>query len=306
MASSSTKAVGTAGSAGYVLYLIPGAIGFVAVVLVPFIMNIGASFTRWNGIATPRFVGLDNYARLFADDKFWGAVAHAIAAIVAMSLVPLAIGLFLAALLFDYVSARFGSRISTILRAAFYLPQILPVAVAGILWGWILNPLGVLNALFDAIGLHALAKNWIGDPDLALLSLMVVMVWLQLGYALVVFMSGLARVDPALYEAAEIDGALWFTRFRLITIPMLKPEIFVVGLTTTIAALKVFAPVFVLTEGGPGTATTVPSYLAYYHFFTTNRVGYGAAITTIQMLITVMLGLLFLRVQARQMEEERG
>jgi raffinose/stachyose/melibiose transport system permease protein len=272
-------------------------------VLVPFVMNVGASFTRWNGIATPRLIGLDNYERLFADDKFREAVAHAVASIVAMSLVPLAIGLVLAALLFDYVSSRFGARASTLLRAAFYLPQILPVAVAGILWGWILNPIGVLNALLDAIGLHAIARNWLGDPDLALVSLMGVMVWLQVGYALVVLMSGLARVDPALYEAAEIDGAAWFTRFRLITIPMLKPEIFVVGLTTTIAALKVFAPVFVLTEGGPGSATTVPSYLAYYHFFTTNRVGYGAAITTMQMLITVVLGLVFLRVQRRQTEE---
>jgi raffinose/stachyose/melibiose transport system permease protein len=220
-----------------------------------------------------------------------------------MSLIPLLIGLILAAVLFDYISSRFGARTSSALRAAFYLPQILPVAVAGILWGWILNPIGVMNAFLDGIGLHAVALNWLGDPRLALISLMGVMVWLQVGYALVVFMAGLARVDPAYYEAAEIDGASWFTRFWHITIPMLKPEIFVVGLTTTIAALKVFAPVFVLTEGGPGDATTVPSYLAYYHFFTTNRVGYGAAITTIQMLITVVLGLIFLRVQSRQTEE---
>lgn len=292
-----------AGSAGYLPYLIPGALGFAAVILVPFIMNVAASFTRWNGIGVPRFAGFDNYARLFADGVFWQAVEHAIASVVAMSIIPLVIGLVLAAVLFDYVSSRFGARTSSVLRAAYYLPQILPVAVAGILWGWILNPIGVLNAFFDVIGLHDLGRNWLGDPTLALVSLMFVMAWLQVGYALVVFMSGLARVDPALYEAAEIDGANWFTRFRHITIPMLMPEIFVVGLTTTIAALKVFAPVFVLTAGGPGSATTVPSYLAYYHFFTTNRVGYGAAITTIQMLITVALGLIFLRLQTQQTEE---
>jgi raffinose/stachyose/melibiose transport system permease protein len=303
MALSSNHAAGSTSPAGYLPYLIPGALGFIVVVLVPFIMNIGASFTRWNGIGRPKFIGLGNYERLLQDSTFWKAVEHAIAAIVAMSLIPLAIGLLLAAVHFDYISSRFGARTSSALRAAFYLPQILPVAVAGILWGWILNPIGVMNAFLEAIGLHAFALNWLGDPHLALLSLMGVMVWLQVGYALVVFMSGLARVDPALYEAAEIDGASWFTRFWHITIPLLKPEIFVVGLTTTIAALKVFAPVFVLTEGGPGDATTVPSYLAYYHFFTTNRVGYGAAITTIQMLITVVLGVLFLRVQSRQTEE---
>lgn len=306
MASSSNQSAGASGSAGYYVYLIPGGLGFIAVVLVPFLMNTAASFTRWNGIAVPRFIWFDNYTRLIGDSTFWEAVEHAIASIIAMSIVPLAIGLLLAAVLFDYISARFGSRWSSILRAAYYLPQILPVAVAGILWGWILNPIGVLDAFFDMVGLHDWSRNWLGDPKLALLSLMGVMVWLQVGYALVVFMAGLARVDPALYEAAEIDGAPWFTRFWHITIPMLKPEIFVVGLTTTIAALKVFAPVFVLTAGGPGNATTVPSYLAYYHFFTTNRVGYGAAITTIQMLITVVLGLIFLRVQRRQTEEAQG
>jgi raffinose/stachyose/melibiose transport system permease protein len=304
MASSSQRAAaGAAGAAGYYVYLIPGAIGFIVVVLVPFVMNTAASFTRWNGIGQPRFIGLDNYVRLFNDRTFWESIVHAIASVVAMSIIPLLIGLFVAALLFDYISARFGPRTSSVLRAAFYLPQILPVAVAGILWGWILNPIGVLQAFLDGIGLHAFALNWLGDPILALFSLMGVMVWLQVGYALVVFMSGLARVDPALYEAAEIDGATWLDRFVHITIPLLKPEIFVVGLTTTIAALKVFAPVFVLTGGGPGTATTVPSYLAYYHFFTTNRVGYGAAISTIQLLVTVALGLLFLRVQTRQTED---
>ena len=208
------------------------------------------------------------------------------------------LGIFLAGVLFDYISARFGEGFSSFFRAGFYLPQILPISAAGVLWGWILNPFGALNGILDAIGLHDLAQNWLGEPHLALGSVMVVMVWLQLGYALVVFMAGLARVDPALYEAAELDGASWMQRFWSVTIPMLRPEIFVVGLTTTIAALKVFAPVFVLTTGGPDDATIVPSYFAYYHFFSTFRVGYGAAMTTVQMLMTIALGVIFMRVQS--------
>jgi raffinose/stachyose/melibiose transport system permease protein len=176
----------------------------------------------------------------------------------------------------------------------------LPISAAGVLWGWILSPIGALNAILSAIGLGGLAQNWLGDPQLALISVMGVMVWLQIGYSLVVFMAGLAWVDPSLYEAAEIDGATWLQRFRRITIPMLRPETFVVGLTTTVAALKVFAPVFVLTTGGPDNATIVPSYFAYFHFFQTFRVGYGAAMTTAQTLITVVLGLIFLRVQAQR------
>ncbi len=292
------------GSAGYFVYLVPGLAGFVLVVLFPFVMNVSISFTSWKGVGLPKFIGLGNYQRLLQDDAFWASLQHTVAFIIAMAIVPTAIGLVLAAVLFDYISARFGQGLSSFFRAGFYLPQILPISAAGVLWGWILNPFGVVNAVLDSLGLHGLTQNWLGDPNLALLSLMVVMVWLQLGYSLVVFMAGLARVDPSLYEAAEIDGAGWLQRFRFVTIAMLRPEIFVVGLTTTIAALKVFAPIFVLTSGGPDNATIVPSYFSYYHFFSTNRVGYGAAITTAQTLLTIVLAIIFLRFQSQQTGEK--
>ncbi len=288
---------------GAYLYLVPGGLGFLFIVFLPALMNAGISLLTWKGVGVPKFVGLLNYAKLVQDSSFWASLEHTAAFIVAMAIIPTALGLFLAAVLFDYISARFGEGISSFFRAGFYLPQILPISAAGILWGWILNPFGALNGILDAVGLHALAQNWLGNPALALGAVMVVMVWLQLGYALVVFMAGLARVDPALYEAAELDGATWLQRFVSITTPMLRPEIFVVGLTTTVAALKVFAPVFVLTTGGPDDATIVPSYFAYYHFFSTFRVGYGAAMTTVQMLMTLLLGIILLRVQTRQTAE---
>jgi raffinose/stachyose/melibiose transport system permease protein len=295
----------TTGRAGYYLYLIPGGLGFLVIVLIPFVMNIGISFTAWRGVRWPRFVGLQNYAQLLQDDIFWVSLQHTVAFVFAMAIVPTIISLVLAAVLFDYVSPRFGSRVASFFRAGFYLPQILPLSVAGVLWGWILNPFGAANGILDILGLHDMRQNWLGDPGLALLSVMFVMVWLQIGYSLVIFMAGLGRVDPALYEAAEIDGAGWWQRFRLITLSMLKPEIFVVGLTTTIAALKVFAPIFVLTNGGPDNATNVPSYFAYYHFFSTVRVGYGAAISTAQTVLIVVLAAIFLRVQSQQTDVEQ-
>ena len=288
------------GVPGAIFYLIPGLLAFAVIVLIPAIINAVISFTSWKGIGVPHFIGTHNYVRLLGDRAFWASLWHTLAFVFAMAIVPTALGLFLAAVLFDYVSSRFGQGWSSFFRAGFYLPQILPISAAGVLWGWILSPIGALNRILDAVGLHGLAQNWLGDPQLALVSVMGVMVWLQIGYSLVVFMAGLAWVDPALYEAAEIDGASWFQRFRAVTIPMLRPETFVVGLTTTVAALKVFAPVFVLTTGGPGNATIVPSYFAYFHFFQTFRVGYGAAMTTVQMLMTIAFGLIFLRFQARQ------
>jgi raffinose/stachyose/melibiose transport system permease protein len=298
MAAESRRA--SPGLPGAIFYLIPGLTAFMVIVFVPAIMNAVISLMNWKGIGTPRYVGFANYAKLFADTAFWASLWHTLAFIFAMAIIPTALGLFLAAVLFDYVSSRFGQGWSSFFRSGFYLPQILPISAAGVLWGWILSPIGALNAILSAIGLGGLAQNWLGDPQLALISVMGVMVWLQIGYSLVVFMAGLAWVDPSLYEAAEIDGATWLQRFRRITIPMLRPETFVVGLTTTVAALKVFAPVFVLTTGGPDNATIVPSYFAYFHFFQTFRVGYGAAMTTAQTLITVVLGLIFLRVQAQR------
>lgn len=301
----STASSDAQSSRAYWLYLIPGLTGFVAIIAIPFIMNLAISFTTWKGIGIPKWAGLKNYERLLTDDTFWHSLVNTAAFVFAMAIIPTAIGVLLAALLFDYISSRFSGALASVFRAGFYLPQILPVSAAGILWGWMLNPFGIINAILDAVGLGALKQNWLGDPNFALYSLMVVMIWLQLGYCLVVFMSGLARVDPSLQEAAELDGAAWLQRFWTITVPLLKPEIFVVGLTTTIAALKVFAPVFVLTTGGPDNATMVPSQMSYHQFFATNRVGYGAAITTAQMLMTLAICFVFIRIQARHTEQDR-
>ncbi|MEV0824441.1 carbohydrate ABC transporter permease [Nonomuraea rubra] len=280
---------------GYWLYLIPSILLFLAVIVVPFLMNVGASFTRWSGVGTPRWIGFDNYTRLLTDERFWESFQHNVGLIVAMAVVPTMIGLVLAAALFDYIGKRFGTRTASALRAMYYLPQVLPVAVAGVVWGWMLHPsYGAVNQIFG------LELDWLGDPDLALATVMGVMVWFQLGYPVVIFMAGLQRVDPSYYEAAEIDGASWWRKFWHITIPQIRPEIFVVLLTCTIAALKVFGPIFVLTRGGPGNATMVPSYFSYLNFFQKSNVGYGSAIATVLALIIVVVTFLFLRVQERE------
>jgi raffinose/stachyose/melibiose transport system permease protein len=290
---------------GYAIFLVPGLVLFAVVIIAPVLANIGISFTDWSGVGTPEWTGLDNYTRLMGDTRFWTSTRNNLAMIFAMAIVPTIVGLILAAALFDYIAIRFGKRWATWLRAAYYLPQVLPIAVAGVVWGWILNPsYGVLNYLLETIGLDGLTNNWLGDRSTALLSVMGIMIWFQIGYPLVMFMAGLSRIDPELYEAADIDGASWFQRFRYLTIHMLRPEIFVVLLTTTIAALKVFAQIFVLTRGGPGDATLVPSYFAYQNFFERADVGYGASIATVMMLIIVALTIVFLTVQARREQDD--
>lgn len=281
---------------GYLPYLAPGLVGFGAIVVIPLAVNIALSFTRWSGVGDPEFLGLKNYRRLVRDSVFWQSFENSIWFVLAMAVVPTILGLILAAVLFDYIAPRFGQRWSSAFRAGYYLPQILPVTVAGVVWMWILGPYGVFNSVLKTLGASD-PPNWLGEPTWALLSVMVVLVWIQLGYSLVIFMAGLGRVDPQYYEAAEIDGASWFQRFRFITISQLRPETFVVLLTTTIAALKVFSQVYVLTKGGPGTATMVPSYYSYSNFFGTLDVGYGAAIATVLTLVIMVLAVAFLKVR---------
>jgi raffinose/stachyose/melibiose transport system permease protein len=279
---------------------------FAIIILIPLVWNIYLSFTSWRGILPPVFTGLDNWAALLQDTKFWTSFLNSIWMIVAMVIVPTLLGLLLAAMLFDLVGKKFGGRLASFLRATYYLPQILPVAVAAIVIGWILRPEnGALNIILKAVGLGSLQHNWLGSPDTALLSIMFVMVWVQLGYPVVIFMAALQRVDPELYEAAELDGAGWFQRFRAITVNIIRPEIFVVALTCTIAALKVFGPIYILTRGGPGTSTIVPSYYSYSEFFQNQQVGYGATIATALTLVIVVLVIIFIKAQNAVERSER-
>ena len=296
------------GNGGFWLYLIPGFVLFAIIILIPLVWNIYLSFTSWRGILPPVFTGLDNWAALLQDTKFWTSFLNSIWMIVAMVIVPTLLGLLLAAMLFDLVGKKFGGRVASFLRATYYLPQILPIAVAAIVIGWILRPEnGALNTILKAVGLGSLQHNWLGSPDTALLSIMFVMVWVQLGYPVVIFMAALQRVDPELYEAAELDGAGWFQRFRWITVSIIRPEIFVVTLTCTIAALKVFAPIYTLTRGGPGTSTIVPSYYSYSEFFQSQQVGYGSTIATALTVVIVLFTVVFIKAQnrAERAEESR-
>ena len=284
--------------AGYFIFLIPGLILSTAVVVVPLAMTVATSFTRWQGVGAPTWIGIDNYVQLAGDPSFWASFLHIVLLIVAMAILPTLIGLVLATVLVEYIGLGFGNRTASVFRAGFYLPQILPVAIAGIVWGWILHPgYGALNSLLRAVGLSSLSRNWLGDPHNALYSVMAVMVWVQIGYPVVVFMAGLQRIEPELYEAAGLDGANWRQRFTHITVHLLRPDIYVVLVTTTIAALKVFGQIFVLTRGGPGNATLVPSYFAYKNFFEKANVGYGSAISTVLTAIILALTVVFLRLQ---------
>ncbi|MDN4475953.1 sugar ABC transporter permease [Demequina sp. SYSU T00192] len=291
------------GKLGYWLYLIPGTLLVGLVIFYPIVRNVRLSFFHWRGgRAEEQFAGLENWIALFGDQEFLQSFKNIVLVIIAMVIVPTLLGLIIAALLFDVVGRRFGARLSSFLRATYYLPQILPIAVAGVMFSWILKPNsdGVLNQFLTALTGSEVTVNWLGGQySTAMASVMVLMIWIQIGYPVVIFMAALQRVDPQLYEAAELDGANWFQRFRAITLPMIQPEVFVVALTTTIAALKVFAPVFILTGGGPSKSTYVPSFYAYQEFIRGTDKGYAATIASAITILVVVVAIIFIRVQNR-------
>jgi raffinose/stachyose/melibiose transport system permease protein len=291
--------------APYLLYLLPIAVGFLVVVIAPFVMNVFVSLFRWKGgLAPMRWNGLGNYTDLLADEQFWRSFSNSLAMIVAIVVIPTAIGVVLAALLFDYLGKAFGTRAASFLRATYYLPQILPIAVAGFIWSWILDTRnGALNATLRAVGITD-PPDWLGDPGTAVYAVMLMLVWLQIGYPVVIFMAALQRVDPELYEAAELDGAGWWRRFFAITIPQIRPEVFIVVLTATVGALKVFAPILILTGGGPEGSTVVPSYYAYRNFFERSQVGYGSAIATVMSIVIFAIAAVLLAWQRRADRQE--
>ena len=295
---------GSQGDPSYWWYLVPMGVGFVAIVAVPFVVNVWVSLHEWKGGSAPMtWVGFANYAELMGDDLFWSSFRNTIATILAIAVVPTLIGLLLAAVLFDYIGRTFGAQTASFLRATYYLPQILPIAVAGVLWSWILETrAGAFNSILSGLGVQN-PPDWLGDPSIALYAVMIMLIWLQIGYPVVIFMSALQRVDPELYEAASLDGATWAQRFRHITVPSIRVDIYVVVLTATIGAMKLFAPILILTKGGPQSSTYVPSYFSYRNFFELSRVGYGSASATVLALIICVVAGGLIAWQTKHMED---
>lgn len=277
------------GRGAYYWYLIPGLVAFVIVIGYPLFKNVQTSFTSWNGYGPQKYVGFRNYEKLMHDQSFWLSFLHAAEFIAAMSLIPTALGLIFGALIFDFISPYFGQGWTTFVRASLFMPQIIPITALSILWSWLLSPnTGVFNSMLKSVGIHN-PPNWLGNDHTVIFAMSVMLIWMQIGYTVTIFITGMSRIDPALQEAAQLDGARWWQRFRLITISQLAPEISIVVLTTTVAAIKIFAPIQIMTSGGPGNATYVPSFYSYFSFFTAQKVGYGSAISTV---LTVILSII--------------
>lgn len=267
------------------LFVLPALIMYAIFVLFPLVQSVRYSFFRWNGIGEMRWVGLDNYATILEDPNLLGTIYNALILVIFFSVIPVTLGLIVASIIHRIAPGKLGA----VARTVLFLPQVIPLVAAGIIWGWLLALTGLINQILDAVGLGAITRAWLGDFDWALPAVGFIGVWVLLGFCTVLLWTGMTKLDPALFESARIDGADWRTEFTRITVPLLRQEIGVCLTVTIIAALAAFDIVYVTTAGGPGNATAVPGIQIYILAFTQQRIGLASALSVMLMTLVLLI-----------------
>jgi ABC-type sugar transport system permease subunit len=262
------------------LYILPGLAVYLGFAIWPALSTLRLSFLHWDGILPATWAGLDNYVKIFQDSALYEAILHSLVLIVFFSLIPISAGLLMTALLMGKVR-----RGMTFFRIVFFLPQVLPLVAVGVTWRWLYSESGVVNQLLALVGLQGLTRPWLGDYSLALVALGLIGTWVMSGLCMMLFLAGAQKIDPALYEAATLDGAGAYQRFRNVTLPGVRKEITLAGVITTIAALASFDLVFVTTNGGPAGQTNVPALLVYRLAFNEGDIGGASALAVVLTLI---------------------
>lgn len=269
------------------LFLSPWLIGFLGLMLIPLLMALYWSFTNFDVLQPPRWVGLQNYVAILHDATFWTAVRNTLYITVIGVPAGIIVGLGTAMLL-EKPIAGMG-----FYRAAIYLPAIVPPVAIAIIWLWILNPdYGLLNAILGVF--HLKPIGWLADPRLAKISMLMMVVWGGTGQTMIIMLAGLKDVPMELYEAAMIDGAGWWRKFVKITLPMLGPVIFYNVVVGVIFYLQFFTQAFVVTAnnlGAPVNSTLFYSLYLYQNAFQFLKMGYAAAMAWILFVIIVAITL---------------
>nr|WP_281386982.1 sugar ABC transporter permease [Jiangella mangrovi] len=190
-----------------------------------------------------------------------------------------------------------------VFRTLYFMPQVLPTVVVGIVWGWIYHPsFGVLNRILDAVGLDSLQRGWLGDPDVAVYAILAASVWASIGLSFVIFSAALNNVSAELLDAAKVDGANAVQRFRHVIVPQLSHAVTLVTSLLLIHNFQAFDMVWVMTRGGPQNSTQLIATYTYQNAFADNQVGYGAALSVVLTMICLIVTVVFVRLRERTSE----
>ncbi len=261
------------------LFLLPSLVFLAAFTYYPVAVSAYLSFFEWN-LTTPErlFVGLENFRRLWENRLFWTVVRNNLVYAVGTIPTTMVLGLWLAVLLNQRLRAN------GFYRAAFFYPTVIPMVAAAMLWLFLFNPgIGLINYYGTRyLGLPRL--EWLFDPDWAMPAIIIMSVWKHLGYDMLIFLAGLQNIPDHLYEAARIEGAGPWARFRHVTFPLLTPTTFFVTIVSVISSFQVFDQVYIMTQGGPADSTNVLVYYIYQQAFRFWDLGTAAALTTVLVL----------------------
>lgn len=263
--------------AGY-FYLLPAVAFLGAFILYPLARVVQYSFQSWDGVGPATYVGVSNYRELVQPPQS-SALGHIGVLFIFFAIIPTGLGLMVASLIGRVRMPGMG-----IFRVIFFLPQVVITVVIAIMWTWLLAPSGAgsVNGILHSLGLGpAVGPAYLGDFNSALISLGLVALWVNFGLCFLLFLSGVQRISPELYDSARVDGAGLVREFVHITVPLLRREMGAVLIITTVIALQNFALVYVATNGGPGTSTIVPGILIYRDAFQLGEVGTAAALAIV-------------------------
>ena len=283
----------------YPTYFIFGALALYSLLFVlPGVLGISYSFTDWSVYSDElHFVGLDNFKKAFSADEYYASyLGNTILFTFVTTVAKNALGLLFAVLLTKKV------KMLNFHRAVIYMPAVLSALVVGMIFKSILNPsIGLLNSFLGIFG--ATGLNWLTDPKTALWSIMMVDTWKGMGYIMTIFIAGIMSISPTYFEAAEIDGASPFQKFRSITLPLLAPTITVTTVMNVLYGLKVFDMVYALTNGGPGYATEV-LYTSVYKEFGRGNYAMGTTLASIMFVFMGFVGYFMIRKMTQNEVEE--
>lgn len=279
------------------LFLLPCLIGLIVFNLIPIIQSAYISFTEWNLISSPRFIGFDNFIDIFSDEYSMKSILNTFRFAILYVPIVIVISLFLAAIL------DMKLKFVQVYRSLIFIPVLLSWVVVSLLWMWLFNAdNGLINYLLSLLGIKGPA--WLLDKNYAMIAIIIASLWKDMGYFAIIFLSGLQNISDEFYESASIDGASSFRKFINITLPLLSPTFFFVTIVLTINSLQVFDQMYVMTKGGPLGSTTTIVMQIYNNAFKLSHAGLACAQAWFLVLITLILTLIQNKLQKRWVHYE--
>lgn len=267
-------------------FLAPCLLGLLVFTYIPIMASLGLSFSYWNLLGIPKFVGLENYATVLNDPLFWKSFATTWTFVIISGFLEVAVALLLAVWLNRAIRGQ------SFFRTAYFLPFITPMVSVALVWGWLYDPTyGLINWLLQQAHLIDKPIPWLYDPKTALWAVMILRVWKDIGYNIVIFLAGLQTVSPSLYESANLDGANSWQIFWRVTLPMITPTLFFIGIMTLINGFQSFDSVYLLTQGGPEHSTELLVYWMFKNAFEFYKIGPASAIAYILFVVILLLTL---------------